>query len=148
MSFNNIAIAYVKGHAYRIHFWYMSKDDAINIMNCSNLVDKKVVLQFFLLLIFLLYIKISENTNLTYYQRSWAVILNGAKDYYKNNKERLRAQARDKYINLSEEEKNKKREYGKNRYRNMSGEKKQTLKEYQKNYQKNYHETKKSKYNK
>ena len=70
MSFNNIAIASVKGHAYRIHFWYMSKDDAINIMNCSNLVDKKVVLQFFLLLIFLLYIKISENTNLTYYQRS------------------------------------------------------------------------------
>ena len=70
MSFNNIAIAYVKGHAYRIHFWYMNKDDAINIMNCSNLVDKKVVLQFFLLLIFLLYIRISENTNLTYYQRS------------------------------------------------------------------------------
>ena len=33
-------------------------------------------------------------------------------------------QARDKYINLSEEEKNKKREYGKNRYHNMSEEKK------------------------
>ena len=36
-----------------------------------------------------------------------------AKDYYKNNKDRLREQARDKYRNLSEEEKNKKREYGK-----------------------------------
>ena len=33
---------------------------------------------------------------------------------------RLRGQARDKYRNLSEEEKNKKREYGKNRYHNMS----------------------------
>ena len=44
MSFNNIAIVYVKGSAYRIHFWYMSKDDAINIMNGSNLVDKKGVL--------------------------------------------------------------------------------------------------------
>ena len=45
-------------------------------------------------------------------------------------------QARDKYRNLSEEEKNKKREYGKNRYRNMPEEKKQRLKEYQKNYRK------------
>ena len=44
MSFNNIAIAYIKGSAYRIHFWYMSNDDAINIMNGSNLVDKRGVL--------------------------------------------------------------------------------------------------------
>ena len=33
MSFNKIAIVYVKESAYRIHFWYMIKDDAINIMN-------------------------------------------------------------------------------------------------------------------
>ena len=44
MSFNDVAIVYVKGSAYRIHFWYMSKDDAINIMNGSNLVDKRGVL--------------------------------------------------------------------------------------------------------
>ena len=44
MSFNNVAIVYVKGSAYRIHFWYMSKDDAINIMNGSNLADKRDVL--------------------------------------------------------------------------------------------------------
>ena len=31
-------------------FWYMSKDDAISIMNNSNLTDKKGVLQFFLLI--------------------------------------------------------------------------------------------------
>ena len=36
------------------------------------------------------------------------MVLSKAKDYYKNNKERLRGQARDKYRNLSEEEKNKK----------------------------------------
>ena len=36
MSFNNIAIVYVKGNVYRIHFWYMSKDEAINMMNGSN----------------------------------------------------------------------------------------------------------------
>ena len=52
------------------------------------------------------------------------MILNKAKDYYKNNKKRIRKQARDKYINLSEEQKNKKREYGKNRYHIMSEEKK------------------------
>ena len=44
MSFNNIAIAYVRGSAYRLHFWYISKDDAINIMNGSNMVDKQGVL--------------------------------------------------------------------------------------------------------
>ena len=37
------------------------------------------------------------------------MILNRAKDYYENDKERLREQARDKYRNLSEEEKVKKR---------------------------------------
>ena len=44
MGFNNIAIGYIKENVYRIHFWYMSKDDAINIMTGSNLVDKKGVL--------------------------------------------------------------------------------------------------------
>ena len=44
ISFNNVAIVYVKRNAYGIHFWYMSKDDAINIMNGSNLVDKRGVL--------------------------------------------------------------------------------------------------------
>ena len=76
----------------------------------------------------------SENTNLIYFQWNLDLILNRSKDHYKNNKERLREQARDKYRNLSEEEKNKKREYGKNRYCNMSEEEKKRLKEYQKNY--------------
>ena len=40
ISFNNVAIIYVKGSAYRINFWHMSKNDAINIMNGSNLIDK------------------------------------------------------------------------------------------------------------
>ena len=47
MSFNDVAIIYVKESAYRIHFGYMSKDDAISIMKNSNLVDKKGVLYFF-----------------------------------------------------------------------------------------------------
>ena len=39
-NFSDTAIVYVKGNAYRIHFWYMSKDDAINIMNKSTLINK------------------------------------------------------------------------------------------------------------
>ena len=52
----------------------------------------------------------------TYYQRIREVILNRAKDYYENNKELLRERerAKNKYRELSEEEKNIKREYGKN----------------------------------
>ena len=57
-------------------------------------------------------------------------------------KKRLKEQARDKYWNLSEEDKNKNREYGKNRFHNMSEEKKQRLKEYQKSCR----EAKKSQY--
>ena len=41
MSFKNVDFVYVKGNAYRIHFCHMSKDDAINITNGSNLVDKR-----------------------------------------------------------------------------------------------------------
>ena len=44
MSFIDGAIVYVKRRAYIVHFWYMSKNDAISIMNNSNLVDKNGVL--------------------------------------------------------------------------------------------------------
>ena len=54
----------------------------------------------------------SEET--TYYKRNRETrlnretILNRAKEYYKNNKEVLREQARNKYRELSKEEKNRK----------------------------------------
>ena len=38
---NDVTIASVKGSDYRIHFWYLSKNDAINIIKNSNL-NKKV----------------------------------------------------------------------------------------------------------
>ena len=41
MSFSDVAIVSIKGSDYRIHFWYLSKDDAISIMHNSNLIDKK-----------------------------------------------------------------------------------------------------------
>ena len=44
MNFNHVAIVSVIGSDYRIHFWYISKDDTIHIMNNSNLNDKRDVL--------------------------------------------------------------------------------------------------------
>ena len=41
MNFNHAAIVSINGNNYRIHFWYMSKDDAISIMNNSNLIEKR-----------------------------------------------------------------------------------------------------------
>ena len=46
-------------------------------------------------------------SNATYYLRNKDMILKWTKDYYENDKERLREKARDKYKDLSEEEKMK-----------------------------------------
>ena len=51
----------------------------------------------------------------TYYQKNRDVTLNRAKNYYENDKDRLREQARDKYRKLSEEKKINMREYEENR---------------------------------
>ena len=60
------------------------------------------------------------------------MILNIAKNYFENDKEKLRKQTKNKYRELFEEEKNIERKYGRNRYLNMSKEKKQKLQECQK----------------
>ena len=44
LSFNDAGFVYVKGSAYRMYFWYISKDGEISIMTDSNLVDKMGVL--------------------------------------------------------------------------------------------------------
>ena len=46
-------------------------------------------------------------SNLTYYPRNRDVMLNRAKGYYKNDKERLKKHARNKYRNLLEEDNKK-----------------------------------------
>ena len=40
MNFNDVAIVPIKENDYRIHFWYMNKDDAIYITKNSNLNEK------------------------------------------------------------------------------------------------------------
>ena len=44
MIFNDVPIVSIKGADYRIHFWYMSKNDTIVLMTNSNLKDKNGVL--------------------------------------------------------------------------------------------------------
>ena len=44
INFNDVAIVSIKGSDYRIHFWYMSKNDAIFLMTNSNLKDKNGIL--------------------------------------------------------------------------------------------------------
>ena len=91
ISFNNLAIIYCRGNAYRVNFTFMSRNDAYNLIKNANIIDKKGVLQFlahnFLNIIFyiffFLYIKMSETA---YYQRNRDIMLNRAKDYYENNK--------------------------------------------------------------
>ena len=84
----------------------------------------------------------SENTNLTYYQKNRDVVLRKGKDSHKNNKGRLREKARDKYRNFSEEEKVEKREYGKIGITRCLKRKNKA-----KRISKNYREVKKSQYN-
>ena len=41
ISFNDVVVAFAEGNDYRFDFWYMSKDESINIMKNSEL-SKKV----------------------------------------------------------------------------------------------------------
>ena len=43
INFNDVTIVSIKGSDYRIHFWYMSKNDAINLLNNSVLDNKGVL---------------------------------------------------------------------------------------------------------
>ena len=43
INFNGVAIVSIKGNDYRIHCWYMSKNDAINLLNNSVLDNKGVL---------------------------------------------------------------------------------------------------------
>ena len=43
ISFNDVAVVSIKGSDYRIHFWYMTKNDAINLLNNSWLDNKRIL---------------------------------------------------------------------------------------------------------
>ena len=43
INVNGVAIVFVKGSDYKIHFWYMSRNDAIKIMKNSDLNNKSTL---------------------------------------------------------------------------------------------------------
>ena len=45
MSFKDVAIVSVKGNDYVIEFWYMSKDEAINVLGNTYSIGKSGTLQ-------------------------------------------------------------------------------------------------------
>ena len=94
MNFNDVATVSVERSDYRIHFWYMSKDDAIIIMKNSDLREKSGSLQ-----------KNFCCLNIRKNEHFRTRLLEQAKQYYENNEERLQEQARNEYTELSNEEK-------------------------------------------
>ena len=128
MNLNDAAIVSVKGSDYRLHFWYISKNDAISIMNNSNLNSKRGALQFFLLCI-----KLSEKT---YNQKNRHVI------YYMEQKIIMKMIKKDlkskQEINTEIYLKKKKIPYHMEKKDIIcQKKKKEKLKEYQRNYPKN-----------
>ena len=39
-NFDNVTIISVEWNGYRIHFWYMNQDKAINVLSDANLAEK------------------------------------------------------------------------------------------------------------
>ena len=39
MSFNDVSIVSVKYNNYKIHFWYMNKDEVINLLRNAGLTE-------------------------------------------------------------------------------------------------------------
>ena len=44
MNFNDVTVVSVKERDYRIHFWYMTKNDVINMMRNFDLNEKNGLL--------------------------------------------------------------------------------------------------------
>ena len=73
----------------------------MTFLNLSiNLFILRIAFINFFIIFFFIYIKVSKNLSAKYYQES---------------KERLQKKARERYQNLSKEEKEKKRQYGRER---------------------------------
>ena len=86
--------------------------------------NSKVIYDFFL---------IYKMSTKVFYQVHRESLLQKQTDFYENNKEMIKEQARIKYRSLSSEEKDKKDEYGKNWYNNLPEDKKNVKREYAKN---------------
>ena len=79
---------------YRIHFWYLSKDDAIHIIKNSNLNETSGLLYFFSRL------GIKKLNNC--FQKNKEILLEKSNQYYQNKKKYLLEQAGNKYRESTE----------------------------------------------
>ena len=80
-----------------------------------------------------IYFLIHNMPTKVFYQVHREGLLQNQRDFYGNNKEMIKEQARIKYHSLSPEEKNKKNEYAKNWYNNLPEDKSNVKREYAKN---------------
>ena len=81
----------------------MNKDDAINIMNNSNLNEKRGLLYICIYIYIFVFIIYKKWVKKGYYQRNREAILKRAKKYFENDEESLKEEARNKYRQLFEE---------------------------------------------
>ena len=74
----------------------------------------------------------STSTRLTYYQKNGDVILKKARDKYNKPEVKIKKimYEKNKYRNITEEQKNKRTDCERNRYRNMTEEEKEKRREY------------------
>ena len=56
ITFNGVAIVSVKGDNNKIHFWYMSKDEATDIIKNSDLNNRWIIIEIWNIKVFLVYI--------------------------------------------------------------------------------------------
>ena len=56
ITFNGVAIVSVKGDNNKIHFWYMSKDEATDIIKNSDSNNRWIIIEIWNIKAFLVYI--------------------------------------------------------------------------------------------
>lgn len=84
MSFNDGGLGFVKGNNDRIHFCYMSKDEAINKINNATLSEKMCIIVRYKVLSFFLTKKLNNNN--TYYKREKELQEKAQSCYHKEGK--------------------------------------------------------------
>ena len=111
-SLKNIAILNAKGDTFRCLLMGISKNKGLKRLKEYCKYEFYIKNWFSLIYIYIyIYFNIYKNELDCWFNllsKNKDLILNKTKDFYKNNKGRLREQARDEYKSLSEEEKNKK----------------------------------------
>ena len=88
----------------------------------------------------LIYIMLEESQNIPQYVRYRDVALQRSKEYYQKNKEKINEYARNRYHNMTQEQKNKQVEYRKACFNRQTEEKQNKMRQRAREYSKNrYH---------